>query len=227
MTKYRQRARDSVWWPGLKHDIDEIVFNCPTCCMYAIQKSEPLIPSLLSQRPWQSVGTDLFEWRETDYLLVVDYYSRFIEVAKLMTTTASSVISHLKLIFSHHGIPECLMSDNGPQYSAAAFEMFSEEYGFKHVTSSPRYPQANGAAERAVKTVKQLLEKNTDPYMANADLQIHTIGEWIQSIRVVNGEKVAHNSSYHSRSAEAYGAKCHTIAKERKRIESTNEEKSQ
>ena len=63
MTKCRQRARDSVWWPGLKRDIDEIVSNCPTCCMYATQKSEPLIPSLLPQRPWQSVGTDLFEWR--------------------------------------------------------------------------------------------------------------------------------------------------------------------
>lgn len=130
-----------------------------------IQHSEPLIPSMLLKRPWQKVGTDLFEWKKTDYLLVVDYYSRFIEIAKLTTTTASTVILHLKSIFSRHGIPECVMPDNGPQYSADKFKTFSEEYGFEH-TSSPRYPQANGAAERAVKTVKRLLEKNTDPYMA-------------------------------------------------------------
>ncbi|MCG8623106.1 MAG: hypothetical protein MJE68_14070, partial [Proteobacteria bacterium] len=58
------------------------------------------------------------------------------------------------------------MSDNGTLYSAAIFEEFAKEYGFTHVTSSPKYPQANGTAERAVKTVKQLLKKNQDPYLA-------------------------------------------------------------
>ena len=124
------------------------------------------MPSVLPERPWQKVGTDLFEWRKNNFLLVVDYYSHFIEIARLTSTTAASVISHLKSIFSRHGIPETVMSDNGPQYSAAAFNSFAKEYGFTHVTSSPRYPQANGTAERAVKTVKQLLEKNEDPYMA-------------------------------------------------------------
>ena len=98
--------------------------------------------------------------------LVVDYYSRFIEITKLTSTTAASVISHLKSIFARHGIPEVVVSDNGPQYSSAAFEDFSKEYEFDHVTSSPKYPQANGEAERAVKTTKQLLEKNNDPYLA-------------------------------------------------------------
>ena len=101
-----------------------------------------------------------------DYLLVVDYYSRYIEVAKLTSTSANSVITHLKSIFSRHGIPETVISDNGPQYSAGVFEEFAKEYGFDHTTSSPRYPQANGTAERAVKTVKQLLLKSPDPYMA-------------------------------------------------------------
>ena len=115
---------------------------------------------------WQRVGTDLFEWKKTDYLLVVDYYSRFIEVAKLTSTTAASVISHLKSIFARHGIPEVLVSDNGPQYSSAAFQNFSKEYEFSHVTSSPKYPQANGEAERAVKITRQLLEKYATPYLA-------------------------------------------------------------
>ena len=107
----------------------------------------------------------MFEWKKTEYLLVVDYYSRFIEVSKLTSTTAS-VITHLKSIFARHGIPQVVVSDNGPQYSAAAFSEFSKEYAFEHCTSSPKFPQANGEAERAVKTVKQLLEKNSDPYLA-------------------------------------------------------------
>ena len=60
------------------------------------------------------------------------------------------------------GYQEVVASDNGPQYSSAAFQDFSKEYD--HVTSSPKYPQANDEAERAVKTMKQLLEKNADPY---------------------------------------------------------------
>ena len=164
-TKCRQRAKDSVWWPKIRNDIDDKVSKCPTCCKHRLQHPESLIPSPLPSRPWQKIASDLFKWKKVDYLLVVDCYSRYIEVAKLTSTSANSVITHLKSIFSRHGIPETLISDNGPQYAAAAFTEFAKEYGFNHNTSSPKYPQANGAAERAVKTVKQLLLKNEDPYM--------------------------------------------------------------
>ena len=166
MTKCRQRAKDSVWWRSIRKDIEEIVTKCPICCRQRAQHAEPLMPSQLPEHPWQKIATDLFEQRKVNYLLVVDCYSRYIEVAKLTSTTAASVISHLKSILSRHGIPETVMSDNGPQYSASVFTSFAEEYGFKRITSSLKYPQANGAAERAVKTVKQLLEKNSDPYLS-------------------------------------------------------------
>ena len=72
----------------------------------------------------------------------------------------------MKGIFGRHGIPECLMSDNGPQFSSHEFQQFSKEYKFEHITSSPNYPQANGEAERGVQTVKALLNKNDDPHLA-------------------------------------------------------------
>ena len=166
LTKCRLRAKQSVWWPNIRQHIEEKVSKCPVCCKYRIQPAEPLIPSQFPERPWQKVGTDLFEWKKSNYLLVVDYFSRFIEVSKLSSTSSEAVIEHLKSIFSRHGIPETVMSDNGPQYSAAIFGAFAIQYGFTHTTSSPRYPQANGAAERAVRTVKELLVKNKDPYLA-------------------------------------------------------------
>ena len=67
--------------------------------------------SQLPEYPWQTVGTDLFE---IHYLLIVDYFSRYPEVIQLTSTTSTAVIRTLKSVFSRHGIPETVRSDNGP-----------------------------------------------------------------------------------------------------------------
>ena len=76
----------------------------------------------------------------------------------------------MQSIVSRHGIPETVISDNGPQLSSAAFADFAAKWEFSHVTSSPRYPKSNGMAERTVQTIKKFLEKadkkNEDPYLA-------------------------------------------------------------
>ncbi|TWW65957.1 hypothetical protein D4764_21G0008570 [Takifugu flavidus] len=120
----------------------------------------------LSDRPWQRVGADLFQWNSAMYLLVVDYFSRYIEVANLTSTTSAFVMEKLKAIFSRHGVAEVLVTDGGPQFASAEFADFAREYDFQHVTSSPRYPQGNSEAERAVGTVKSLLRKGEDPHKA-------------------------------------------------------------
>lgn len=75
-------------------------------------------------------------------------------------------IQRLKSIFARHGIPDTLVSDNGPQFVSKQFAKFAQSYGFRHVTSSPRHPQANGEAERMVKTIKEILRKAEDPYLS-------------------------------------------------------------
>ncbi|KAI4880976.1 hypothetical protein NFI96_001098 [Prochilodus magdalenae] len=156
IVKCRARARQSVWWPGLSVHISQLVENCSICSQHLAEHREPLMPTPVQDRPWQRVGTDLFFWEKKTYLLVVDYFSRYIEVAHLSVATAETVIAALKDTFSRHGIPETVMSDNGPQYSCELFRDFAKEYGFTHCTSSPRYAQANGEAERAVATIKGL-----------------------------------------------------------------------
>uniref|UniRef100_A0A3P9JEV3 Integrase catalytic domain-containing protein n=1 Tax=Oryzias latipes TaxID=8090 RepID=A0A3P9JEV3_ORYLA len=120
----------------------------------------------LPSRPWQRVAADLFQWNRAMYLIVVDYFSRYIEVASLTTTTTLPVINKLKAIFARHGVPEILITDNGPQFSAAEFAAFATDYDFSHVTSSPHYPQSNGEADGAVRTIKALLKKGEDPHKA-------------------------------------------------------------
>ena len=154
ISKCRERAKQSLWWPGLSRQLEELVKNCSTCRKCLNQRREPLIPTVLPELSWQRVGTDLFEFRGHSYLLVVDYYSRFIEIARLDRTTSEEIILQTKKIFARAGIPEVVVSDNGPQYSSEAYAAFARQFQFEHVTSSPHYPQSNGEAERTVQTVK-------------------------------------------------------------------------
>ena len=72
----------------------------------------------------------------------------------------------MKSIFCRYGIPELLISDNRPQYAANKFKEFALKYNFQHITSSLHFPQSNGLAERTVQTLKQLLSKSDDPFLA-------------------------------------------------------------
>ena len=127
-------------------------------------RAEPLISSVVPDRPWQIMGTDLLQLKSRTYLLVADYFSRYIELALLLSSqTSQDVIQALKSMFARRGIPDSVRSDNGPQYSSAEFIKFAKEWGFASVTSSPKHPQSNGMAERAVQTAKSVLKKEDDP----------------------------------------------------------------
>ncbi|UYV72254.1 hypothetical protein LAZ67_9002361, partial [Cordylochernes scorpioides] len=164
ITKTRLRARETVWWPGISEEIAETVRKCSVCIQEAVSKHEPLIPTNFPTRPWQKIGMDLFKFENKWYLVVIDYYSRFPEMVQLDRLTASVVVRSCKSIFARHGVPETVVSDNGTQFGAAReFENFARQYGFTHVTSSPRFPQSNGMAEAGVKIAKMILKKNLDP----------------------------------------------------------------
>ena len=165
--KTRDRAIRSVYWPGISSQIEEMVKNCRICAKHKPDRAEPLKPTPLPDRPWQKVGADLFQIRGCNYLVVVDYYSRYIEMAKLdKNTTSSNVIMHLKSIFARHGVPEVVISDNGSNLANQEMDRFATLYNFVNITSSPRYPRANGSSEAALKRCKQMIEKSSDPYRA-------------------------------------------------------------
>ena len=125
-------------------------------------------------------------------MLVVDYYSKFPVVKKLTSIHSSAVIAHMKSIFEEHGIPSKLVTNNGTQYTSAAFQEFSRSYGFVHVTSSPLHPQSNGLSERTVQTVKDLLHKckesGKDPHLAMLCLRSTPLGHDLPSpAELLNG----------------------------------------
>ena len=166
IVRSRMRTKTSVWWPGISKHVSDFIQNCPVCARDREPRKEPLITTPLPDYPWQMVGSDLFQIHNDHYLLTVDYFSRYPELTRLSTTTSAAVISALKTTFARFGIPETVRSDNGPQFDSAEFTNFASQYGFTHQTSSPRFPQSNGLVERAVKTVKQLLQQSDDHCLA-------------------------------------------------------------
>ena len=137
--KCKRRARDLLYWPGMNQQIADMVSKCDTCNMYRTsQAKEPLKSHELPERPWQKIAVDLFELDKQEYVVMVDYYSKFFELSYLPNSKSKTVINHIKPQFAGYGIPKITVSDNGPEFSSHEFAEFAEQYGFKHVTSSPR-----------------------------------------------------------------------------------------
>ena len=89
ISKTRERARQSVWWLRMSEELEGVVRMCPECTKSQTPRAEPLVPTALPELPWQKVATDLFEWKKANYLLIVDYYSRWIEITKLEQTISN------------------------------------------------------------------------------------------------------------------------------------------
>ena len=87
ITKCRERARQSRWWPDISEDIKKMIQKCRICSQHRTQHPEPLIPTSFPEYPWQRVATDLFECKKASYLLFIDYYSRYIEIPSLSSTS--------------------------------------------------------------------------------------------------------------------------------------------
>jgi hypothetical protein len=150
--------------------IEGTVSSCAACCANRHQQSaEPLLPHPLPFFPWEKIGAYIFTFNKRDYVLVVDYFSKFPFVVLLADKSASSVISVLKSLFAIYGAPLSLIADN-MLFSSQLMREFARNWSFDITTSSPEYPRSNGQVERCIQTFKLLLKKaeesRTDPHIA-------------------------------------------------------------
>ena len=106
----------------------------------------------------KKVAMYIFHYRRNDYLVIIDYYSRWIEIKQLTRLTSDCVISRVKTLFTTHGIPDVVVSDNGRQFVSDEFRKFAKSWCFVQHTTNPYYPQVNVMAERAVQTAQRLLD---------------------------------------------------------------------
>ncbi|KAK7868242.1 hypothetical protein R5R35_000643 [Gryllus longicercus] len=112
---------------------------------------------------------DIFQFEKKEYLLIVDLYSKYPEVAQLRNMSSESVVNECKAVFARHGKPEKVYSDNGTNFVSREIRNFAKEWEFECTTSSAGYSQSNEFIERHVQTIKNLLQKslkdNKDIYL--------------------------------------------------------------
>jgi len=160
VTKTLERAKDSLFWPGMTKQITDHVLECPICLTHRDSNpKQPMISTEFPDRPYQKLGADLFYLDGKNYLLKIDYYSCFFEVYYLPDTRSAPVIRKLQVHILRNGIVETLVTDNGPQYSSEAFADFAKTWDFEHHTSSPLHPKGNALSEKGEGIAKKLMKK--------------------------------------------------------------------
>ena len=160
--RFLQKACEYVFWVNYTKHIKETIKKCSLCQENSATLNTEKFKyiSTVPPHPWHTLGTDLFYFRKQDFLVLIDYFSKFLIMRKLPNSTSNAVIKELGLIFTEFGTPFILRSDNGPCYISQEFQFFLKDHNVKSITSSPYYYQSNGLAESMVKTSKNLIEKS-------------------------------------------------------------------
>ena len=92
------------------------------------------------------------------FLIIVDAHSKWPEVELMSSTTSTQTIDQLRTIFARYGVPAQVVTDNGPQFASAEFQLFLKTNGIKHITTAPFHPATNGQAERFVQNFKHAMK---------------------------------------------------------------------
>ena len=176
MSRMKALARSWVWWPGIDPDIEDLVRSCNACIKF--QGSPKTVPLLLwpwATEPWKRIHVDFLEDKGQHFLLVVDSYSKWMEVFPMESTTAAVTIVAIRNLFARYGLPEELVSDNGPQFISHEFKNFLKENCVKQTLCPPYHPASNGLAEKHVQTFKHMFKKHvgTDVSHKVADILFH------------------------------------------------------
>ena len=94
------------------------------------------------------------------FLIIIDAHSKWMEVIPMKSAATLTTTQQLRMVFSRFGIPESIVSDNGPQFSSSEFEQFCRKNGIRHIRVSPYHLASNGLTERIVQTFKQGFQKH-------------------------------------------------------------------
>ena len=160
----KRLVQSYVWWPGLDSDIEQKVKLCIPCqSNRKLPMSAPMHPWEWPRSPWSRVHIDYIgPFLGKMFLLIVDSHSKWLEVHVTTNATTATTIDKLQTTFAGLGLPEVLVSDNGPAFSSDEFKEFLKLNGIQHILTPPYHPASNGLAERYVQVFKDGMKKVTE-----------------------------------------------------------------
>lgn len=162
IVKTKSLARSYIWWPGLDRQIENMIKSCNSCQLTQVSPEKgSLIPWSPTTKPWSRIHVDYAGPIHGQYLLIIiDSYSKWVEVFLTKTITSNFTICKLREVFSRFGLVDTIVSDNGRQFTSDEFRIFTENNQVKHIFTAPGHPSTNGQAENFVKTVKKCIYSN-------------------------------------------------------------------
>ena len=161
VSRMKSLARQYVWWPKIDSDIDVKVKNCSTCAVAGPTPPPTVLhPWEWPKQPWSRVHLDYAgPFLGKMFLVIVDSHSKWIDIHLTNNSTTATTIEKLQFTFASLGLPEIIVTDNGPSFASSEFSDFAKSNGIQHVKTVPYHPAANGLAERAVQTFKACMKK--------------------------------------------------------------------
>ncbi|XP_045541460.1 uncharacterized protein K02A2.6-like [Papilio machaon] len=158
IVKTKAEARSRFWFPGVDEAIENLIGSCEVCTR--LRPSPPrtkLVPWRFPPQPFYRVHIDfLGPLNGRTYLVVVDSYTKWVEVYDMnANTTSYAVVERLYEYIARYGLPKTIVSDNGPSFASQEFSKFCAGNGISHLTTPAYHPASNGQAESLVKIVKK------------------------------------------------------------------------
>ena len=152
--------RSYVYWPKMDNDIMDMIEKCKDCALTAKASPTTFKPWPKTEQPWSSIHVDFAgPLEDFYYLTVVDSYCKWPEVLRCRRHTTGTTIGFLHELFVRFGIVDCVVSNNGSQFTSAEFKEFCEIFQIKYITTPQYHPRSNGQAERFVDTLKRAIKK--------------------------------------------------------------------
>ncbi|XP_036340654.1 uncharacterized protein K02A2.6-like [Rhagoletis pomonella] len=160
-TRMKQISRRYVWFPRIENAIENLCRSCTICLSSASQLKREFSSSPEATKPWERVHLDFAgPFCGSMWIILVDAFSKFPYVVKTKATTTDATVSTLKKIFVIEGLPQILVTDNGPQLTSSEFTNFCKLNHIELLKIAAFHPSSNGLAERFVRTFKESFTKN-------------------------------------------------------------------
>ena len=190
ITTMRHQASATVWWPKINEDIEKFVKLCKPCQRFQNKMPEnPLIPWNVPDEPWERLHLDFTgPFKGKQWLIIIDAYSRWLEVIPVPSANSDYVIKCLRKLFATFGVCKQAVTDNGSPFTSSTLKKFLEANRVHHIAVTPYHSRSNGMAERPIQTFKKHFLRAAETYLEESQRLALFLFAYRRRIHIATGK---------------------------------------